>query len=63
MGSIPSRGNDGTFSLYHHIPTGSEAHPASHSMGTGEVHSAKVKWLRHEADHSSPSRNKAAKKE
>jgi len=32
--SVPSRGNDGVFSLCHYVQTGSGAHPASCPLGT-----------------------------
>jgi len=51
MHSIPSRGNDGIFSLSHLIWTSSEAHPASYSMGT-RVFTPHIKQPGHEADHS-----------
>jgi len=35
------------------VQTGSEAHPASHTMGTGSL--AGVKWPGHEVDHPPPS--------
>jgi hypothetical protein len=35
QGSIPRRGNDRIFSLYHCIQTGSGAHPAFYPVGTG----------------------------
>jgi hypothetical protein len=38
-GCISDRGNDGIFSLPHHVQTGSGAHPASYPMGTGDSYS------------------------
>jgi hypothetical protein len=35
-GSIPSWGNDGIFSLHHHVETDSGAHSVSHPIGTGD---------------------------
>jgi len=49
---IPSRGNDGIFSLCHHVQTGSGAHPTSYPLGSGAL-TPGVKQLGHEADHSS----------
>jgi hypothetical protein len=44
----------GNFSLHHRIQTGSGAHPASYSKGTGDL-SLGVKRPGREADHSPPS--------
>jgi hypothetical protein len=44
-----------SFSLRHHVQTGSRAHPTSYPMGT-EVPSPGIKQSGHEADHSPPSR-------
>jgi hypothetical protein len=52
VGCIPSRTK--RFSLQRYFHTGSGAHSASYTMGTGVV-SLGVKWLGHEADHSPPS--------
>jgi hypothetical protein len=48
-GFIPSRGNDGTFSVYHCIQTSSGIHLAFYPMVPG------VKWPQNEADNSPPS--------
>jgi hypothetical protein len=42
--------NDGKISVLHSVQTGSEVHPASHSMGTGDKAVGASK-----ADHSTPS--------
>jgi hypothetical protein len=41
----------GNFSLHHRVQTGSEAHPASYPVGTGDL-SLRVKRPGREADHS-----------
>jgi hypothetical protein len=41
-GLIPGRGTN--FLLFHSVQTGSGAHPASYSMGTGGVIYSEVKW-------------------
>jgi hypothetical protein len=51
-GSIPDRGK--IFFFLHSVKTGSEAHPAYCSVGTGVVFPG-VKWPVREADHSRPS--------
>jgi len=44
----------GFFSLCCHVQTGSEAHAASYSGGTGALFKG-VKWPGHEAEHLHPS--------
>jgi hypothetical protein len=56
MGSVPGRGRERVFSLRHCIHTGSDANPASFSVGIStRALSLGVKRLGHEADHSIPS--------
>jgi hypothetical protein len=43
------------FSLLHSVQTGSEAHPAPYTMGTGGLFSLGVKRPGREVDHSPPS--------
>jgi hypothetical protein len=53
-GSVPARGNDGSFSLQHCVQTGSGAHPSSYPMGTGSSFPG-IRRPGRKADHSPPS--------
>jgi hypothetical protein len=55
QGLIPGRARD--FSLFHSVQTGSGTHPVSYPVGTGGFSPWGVKWVGHEEDHSSPTRD------